>query len=216
MLADGGPVMCEVVVNVLWCLARMAAGEPSITPALIERCWDERRGLFLDVARGKVAHRARHRPGRPATTASVPRPGRPSRRWLFPTSPRRSAAGWSRSTCSTPPATGLPYPPPSVSPQEPSFEPRDWQRLAGPPLLARADLDQLGLADLARAAAARLRGRGARDWPAPSARTYVREGSREFYEPFTGEGLGAREFGWSTLIAELADPDPAAAVSHLG
>ena len=31
-----------------------------------------------------------------------------------------------------------------------------------------------------------------------------------------GEGLGAREFGWSALIAELADPDPAAAVSHLG
>jgi hypothetical protein len=44
---------------------------------------------------------------------------------------------------------------------------------------------------------------------------YVREGSREFYEPFTGEGLGAEEFGWSTLIAELAQPDPAAAKSYL-
>jgi hypothetical protein len=45
---------------------------------------------------------------------------------------------------------------------------------------------------------------------------YAREGSREFYEPFSGEGLGATEFGWSALIAELAQPDPAAARSHLG
>ena len=44
---------------------------------------------------------------------------------------------------------------------------------------------------------------------------YEREGSREFYEPFSGDGLGAREFGWSALIAELAEPDPAAASSHL-
>jgi glycogen debranching enzyme len=44
---------------------------------------------------------------------------------------------------------------------------------------------------------------------------YVREGAREFYEPFTGEGLGATEFGWSALIAELADPDAGAAASYL-
>jgi len=44
---------------------------------------------------------------------------------------------------------------------------------------------------------------------------YVREGSREFYEPYSGDGLGAQEFGWSTLIAEMADPDPAAAASYL-
>jgi hypothetical protein len=55
ILEAGGPLLCEVVVNVLWGLARLAAGEPSITQALVERCWDERRGLFLDVARGRVA-----------------------------------------------------------------------------------------------------------------------------------------------------------------
>ncbi len=38
---------------------------------------------------------------------------------------------------------------------------------------------------------------------------------REFYEPYSGEGLGAREFGWSSLIAELADPDPAAPSTYL-
>ena len=46
----GGPVLCEVMTNVLWGLARLAMGEPSITPALVDRLWDERRGLFLDEA----------------------------------------------------------------------------------------------------------------------------------------------------------------------
>ena len=58
----GGPVLCEVVTNVLWGLARLAAGEPSITPALVDRLWDERRGLFLDVARGNSRTRT-DRPG---------------------------------------------------------------------------------------------------------------------------------------------------------
>jgi hypothetical protein len=43
----------------------------------------------------------------------------------------------------------------------------------------------------------------------------VRERLREFYEPRTGEGLGAREFGWSSLIAELVEPDPSAPGSYL-
>ena len=38
---------------------------------------------------------------------------------------------------------------------------------------------------------------------------------REFYEPYNGEGLGAKEFGWSSLIAELADPDRSASSSYL-
>jgi hypothetical protein len=48
----GGPVLCEVVTNVLWGLARLAMGEPSITPALVDRLWDERLGMFCDEARG--------------------------------------------------------------------------------------------------------------------------------------------------------------------
>jgi glycogen debranching enzyme len=31
-----------------------------------------------------------------------------------------------------------------------------------------------------------------------------REGLREYYDPRTGVGLGARDFAWSTLVAELA------------
>ena len=42
-----------------------------------------------------------------------------------------------------------------------------------------------------------------------------REGLREYYDPRTGKGLGAKDFAWSALIAELADPDPKAASSYL-
>ncbi len=34
------------------------------------------------------------------------------------------------------------------------------------------------------------------------------EGLREYYDPFTGEGLGARDFAWTSLILEMADPGP--------
>jgi hypothetical protein len=42
-----------------------------------------------------------------------------------------------------------------------------------------------------------------------------RAGLREYYDPFTGEGMGAANFSWSALILELTDPDPAASASHL-
>ena len=37
----------------------------------------------------------------------------------------------------------------------------------------------------------------------------AREGLREYYDPRTGTGLGAKDFAWSALIAELADLGPA-------
>jgi hypothetical protein len=45
--------------------------------------------------------------------------------------------------------------------------------------------------------------------------TVVREGLREYYDPRTGEGLGARDFAWTSLALEMAQPDPLAATSHL-
>jgi hypothetical protein len=32
----------------------------------------------------------------------------------------------------------------------------------------------------------------------------LRHGFREYYNPVTGRGLGARNFGWSTLLVDLA------------
>jgi hypothetical protein len=43
----------------------------------------------------------------------------------------------------------------------------------------------------------------------------VREGLREYYNPRTGEGLGAEDFAWTSLAMELADPDPTASSSYL-
>src|SRR5438094_1696781 len=54
----GGPVLCEVATNVLWGLALLAAGEPSITPALVERRWEPGVGLFLDEAQPGGLRRA--------------------------------------------------------------------------------------------------------------------------------------------------------------
>jgi hypothetical protein len=34
----------------------------------------------------------------------------------------------------------------------------------------------------------------------------AREGFREYYESHRGHGMGAHDFGWSTLIVELLDP----------
>ena len=42
-----------------------------------------------------------------------------------------------------------------------------------------------------------------------------REGLREYYDPRDGTGLGAVDFAWSALIAEMAEPDPAAGASYL-
>ncbi|HWN73772.1 MAG TPA: hypothetical protein VNN15_08205, partial [Solirubrobacterales bacterium] len=46
----GQPVLCEVLTNTFWSLSLRALGRPSATPALVERLWDERRGLFFDEA----------------------------------------------------------------------------------------------------------------------------------------------------------------------
>ena len=58
-------------------------------------------------------------------------------------------------------------------------------------------LRRLGLRDEADQLAARLTA------------VVAREGFREYYESRTGRGMGAHEFGWSTLLWELAEPaDP--------
>ncbi len=43
----------------------------------------------------------------------------------------------------------------------------------------------------------------------------AREGLREYYDPRTGKGLGAKDFAWSALVAELAAPDEGARASYL-
>jgi hypothetical protein len=45
--------------------------------------------------------------------------------------------------------------------------------------------------------------------------TVLREGLREYYDPYTGQGLGALDFGWTSLVLELGEPGSDAARSYL-
>jgi hypothetical protein len=197
----GGPVICEVMTNVLWGLARISMGEPSITPALIDRCWDESRGLFLDQVEPS-GERV------PISTWAALAP------LALPDLPEEIGRRLVEEHLLDPEKYWTPVPPTSVSRQEPSFEPRDWQTLRGrrywrgPTWVNSAWLLWIGLLRLGYAQEAGHLARSVCD-------VYVREGSREFYEPFTGEGLGAVQFGWSALAAELAEPDAAAARSYI-
>jgi hypothetical protein len=213
LLDAGGPLLCEVVVNVLWGLSRLAVGQPSITPALIDRFWDEERGLFLDVARGKIA--------RPKETDEIDGDHRVrTSTWsalaplALPDLPEEIGHRLVSEHLLDTKRYWTPYPAPSVSIAEPSFEPSDYQTLLarrywrGPTWINSAWMLWIGLRRLGYEQEAQQMG-------VALIEAYAANGSREFYEPFTGEGLGATEFGWSTLIAELADPDPAAPGSHL-
>ncbi|MFL5908126.1 MAG: MGH1-like glycoside hydrolase domain-containing protein [Solirubrobacterales bacterium] len=213
VLDAGGPVLCEVVTNVLWCLARIAAGEPSITPVIIERLWDERRGLFLDLARGEVAREGQTDPAGGdrrvrVSTWSALAP------LALPDLPEEIARRLVEEHLLDQRKYWLPFPPTSVSVEEPSFEPRKWKgtlrRLywRGPTWINSAWLIWIGL----------LRhgyDPEALEMTKRLADAVANERLREFYEPYSGEGLGARDFGWSSLIAELVDPDPAAPASYL-
>ena len=53
-------------------------------------------------------------------------------------------------------------------------------------------------------------------WPTGSRAAVAASGLREYYDPFTGRGMGAVDFAWSTLILELLATDMApAARSYL-
>jgi len=195
----GGPVLCETVVNTLWSLSLQALGRPSVTAAMVERLWDERRGLFLDEAQ----------PGsRPdvvtwAALAPLALPDLPE------TIGRRLVEEHllSKREFLTPVA------PPSVAVCEPSYEPggsrgpirRYWR---GPTWINAAWLVWLGLRRLGYEQEANRMADGL-------IHSVEREGLREYYDPRTGKGLGAKDFAWSALIAELADPDPKIANSYL-
>ena len=103
--------------------------------------------------------------------------------------------------------------PPSVAASEPAFEPGGGPRpkrlyWRGPTWVNSAWLLWLGLARLGYEEEAAALADGVID-------AVAREGLREYYDPRTGEGLGAKDFAWSALIAELADPDEGAAASYL-
>ena len=187
----GGPLLCETVVNTFWSLSLQALGRPSATPALVERLWDERRGLFLDEAQpGGV------RPGIVTWAALAP--------LGLPDLPEEIGHRLVREHLLDEREFLTAVAPPSVSVSEPSYEPgggrgpirRYWR---GPTWVNSAWLVWLGMRRLGYEEEARRLADGL-------IATVAREGLREYYDPRTGKGLGAKDFAWSALIAELAQP----------
>jgi hypothetical protein len=203
--AAGGPLVCGAATNVLHGLSRLALGRPSITPALVERLYDERTGLFhMLVKQGTRELPRRH----PVVTWAALSP------LALPDLPEDIGRRLVEEYLLDPHRFWLPVPPPSVSAEEPCFTLSDrflmlrryWR---GPTWLNAAwmlwlGLVRLGYEDHAAAMATRI------------GRAVLANGLREYYDPFTGAGMGAADFSWSALALEMLDPDPAARSSHLG
>jgi glycogen debranching enzyme len=108
----------------------------------------------------------------------------------------------------------LPVAPPSVSAAEPSFTVRDTGRIGqrlywrGPTWINAAWLVWLGLIRLGYSEAAAELGRRLGE-------AVVSAGLREYYNPRTAGGMGAVNFGWSSLVLEMLEPDPRAPASFL-
>jgi hypothetical protein len=200
VLAAGGPLVCEVVVNVLWGLSLLAAGRPSITPAIVDRLYDRARGLFCDEVRPGGA-----RPGIETWAALAP--------LALPDLPEAIGRRLVEEHLLDAGRFWLPVPPPSVAASEPSFESdrsgglfrRYWR---GPTWVNAAWMLWLGLVRLGYENEATAMTRALRE-------AVLREGVREYYGPRDGRGLGAREFAWSTLLVEMTDADPSARTSYL-
>ncbi len=189
----GGPVLCEVLVNTMWSLSLQALGRPSPTPALVERLWDERRGLFLDEAQP-----GGFRPGALTWAALAP--------LALPDLPEEIGRRLVEEHLLNEREFLTPVAPPSVAASEPSYEPggghgpirRYWR---GPTWVNSAWMVWLGMRRLGYEQEAERMAQGLIG-------AVEREGLREYYDPRDGTGLGAEDFAWSALIAELADPRP--------
>ncbi len=191
--AHGGPLLCETLVNTFWSLSLQALGLPSATPALVERLWDDGRGLFLDEVRPGGA-----RPGVVTWAALAP--------LALPDLPKEISHRLIEEHLLSREEFLTPVAPPSVAASEPNYEPdggrgpirRYWR---GPTWVNSAWMVWLGLRRFgyeqeANRLAAGLIG------------AVEREGLREYYDPRTGKGLGAKDFAWSALVAEWAQTKP--------
>jgi hypothetical protein len=199
--AAGGPVCCEVMTNVLYSLSRMALGRPSLTPAIVARMYDPRAGLFWPIARPDL------RRSPPLTWAALSP-------LALPDLPEEIGRRLVEEHLLDPNEFWLGVPPPSVSRSDRTFAAEDKGFLGirrywrGPTWINSAWLVWLGLVRLGyEQRAAELAGR--------IVGTVAGEGLREYYNPRTGAGMGAVDFGWSSLVMELLDPDPRASTSYL-
>ena len=153
--------------------------------ALLAKCWDEEVGAFFDLS--GVAEK----PLKEVTISSL-------MPLVMEDLPRPIVERLVNTWVTDPKHFWTPYPLPSVPASDPKFMPGNprgfiWR---GPSwintnwFLSHA-LRRHGYADLADTIVAK------------SQECIEKSGFREYYEPFTAVGLGARDFGWSTLILDM-------------
>jgi hypothetical protein len=196
----GGPVVCEVLTNVLHGLSQLALGRPSVTAALIDRLYDEQSGVFVSRAWPECDERIPLTWSALAPLALPDLPEAIGRRLVE--QHLLSERFWTRVA------------PPSVATDEASFTLREhvlglrryWR---GPTWINSAWLLWLGLVRLGYDEHAATLADGVQ-------LALLRDGLREFYDPYDGRGMGAPDFAWSALALELLDPDERSASSHLG
>ena len=199
--AAGGPVCCEIVTNVLLSLSLSALGRPSLTETIVRRMYDPDSGLFWPLVRPVPAKR-------PALTWTALAP------LALPDLPEPIGRRLVEEQLLDPERFWLPVPPPSVAATESTFAPgvhplsalrRIWR---GPTWINSAWLVWLGLVRLGYA-------EQADELAQRVAATVGSQGLHEYYDPYTGRGLGAPQFAWSSLALEIVEPDPLAATSYL-
>ena len=155
------------------------------TGALLEKCWDEKTGAFFDLSG------VSEKPVRIVTISSL-------MPLILDDLPRYIVERLVNDWVSSPEHFGTPYPLPSVPASNLKFMPGNpggfiWR---GPSwintnwFLSRA-LRRHGYPELANEIVNK------------SHECIEKSGFREYYHPYTGEGLGAKDFGWSTLILDM-------------
>ena len=193
--ARGGFVVEEVLVNVAYALslaalARMGGGERyaerarRVRDALVERCYDEPTGLFFDRSRDGLERVSTWTSIAPLALSDLD-PAIADR--LVDEHVLAPGEFW------------LPFPIPSTAASERAFRPstrllRYWR---GPTWMPCPWLIHRGLLAHGRSEAAAELARRA-------ASLVGRSGFREYYDPFSGRGMGARRFGMSTLASVIA------------
>jgi Glycosyl hydrolase family 63 C-terminal domain len=197
---DGGPVCCEVMTSVIHGLSLLALRRPSLTSAIVERLYDEQASLFRPMARPAPAVA-------PTVTWAALSP------LALPDLPEAIGRRLVEDHLLDSERFWLPLAPPSVPANDPSFSRREstlgikryWR---GPTWINASWLVWLGLVRLGYREQADALSQGLIG-------AVAAEGLREYYDPYTGRGMGATDFAWSSLIIEMLDPDPRTAASFL-
>ncbi len=180
----------EVLTSTAYALSLGAGGDTNaaarVTRALIDRTWDDRRGLFLDRARDGSRLAV-------STWASLAP-------LALPHLPHDLALRLVEEHVTRPDRYWRRYPIPSTAADERAYRPRTrllryWR---GPTWIAGTWLVHRGLRQHGFLDEARELGRRTEELVA-------RSGFREYYDPERGDGMGAQAFGMSTLAALICE-----------